>query len=46
VERITVEPGRPLVLAVSVADREPLTLVAPERASAALAETDAHWRAW
>ena len=46
VHRVVVEPGRPLVLALAVADREPLVYVDPRSAVEALARTDEEWRAW
>jgi GH15 family glucan-1,4-alpha-glucosidase len=44
--QVVVEPGRPLVLALAVADREPLVYVDPRRAMEALARTDVEWRKW
>jgi GH15 family glucan-1,4-alpha-glucosidase len=44
--RVHVEPGRPFVLSVAIADREPLVFVPPEAAAGALAQTDRRWRAW
>jgi GH15 family glucan-1,4-alpha-glucosidase len=46
VHRVVVEPGRPLVLALSVADREPLIYIDPPGAAQALARTDEEWRTW
>ncbi len=46
VHRVVVEPGRPLVLALSIADREPLVTVTPQQAMDALAHTDAEWGRW
>ena len=46
VHRVVVEPGRPLVLALAVADREPLVYVGPQRAVEALARSDEEWRTW
>ena len=43
---VTVEPGRPAVVSLAVADREPLVLVPPRVAEARLRETDAWWRSW
>jgi GH15 family glucan-1,4-alpha-glucosidase len=43
---LTVAPGHPVTLALSVVDREPLTYVDPDAAWAAL-EADEHgWQAW
>jgi GH15 family glucan-1,4-alpha-glucosidase len=44
--RVRVEPAQPLVLALSVADREPLISVDPAAATESLARTDREWRAW
>jgi GH15 family glucan-1,4-alpha-glucosidase len=41
-----VEPGRPLTLALSVSDRQPLVLVDPEQAFDVLETTDQWWRRW
>jgi len=46
VHRVVVEPGSPLVLALSIADREPLVYVDAPGAVAALARTDDEWRNW
>lgn len=46
VHRVMVEPDRPLVLAVSVADREPLVYLDARQAVDALARTDEQWRRW
>jgi GH15 family glucan-1,4-alpha-glucosidase len=42
----TVTPGRPVTVACSVADREPLVHVDPDAAWAALVADEAAWRAW
>jgi GH15 family glucan-1,4-alpha-glucosidase len=44
--RVHVEPEQPLVLALSLADREPLISVDAASAIDALARTDREWRAW
>lgn len=44
--RVSVHPDKPLVFALSVADREPLVRVDPLEAVSALARTDDEWRAW
>jgi GH15 family glucan-1,4-alpha-glucosidase len=43
---VTVEPGRPLTLVLSVAHREPLIHVDPAAAWDLLAGDEARWRAW
>ena len=43
---VPVDEGRPLVLALATAHREPLVHVPPERASTELEATDRWWRAW
>ncbi|MFI5894960.1 glycoside hydrolase family 15 protein [Actinoplanes sp. NPDC051513] len=43
---VTVEPGRPLTLVMSVAHREPLVHVDPAAAWDLLAGDEARWRAW
>ena len=43
---VTVSPGQPLTLALSMADREPLVLVSPAHAWRWLEETDRWWRKW
>jgi GH15 family glucan-1,4-alpha-glucosidase len=43
---VTVVPGRPLTLAVAVADREPLVYVSPTAAWAALEADERRWQAW
>lgn len=42
----TLEPGRPLTVALSAAHRGPLTHVAPDGAWRALTEDDGRWRRW
>ncbi len=39
-------PGRPLVVAMSMAHRQPLVLVRPETALRLLEDTDRWWRGW
>ncbi|WP_353511362.1 glycoside hydrolase family 15 protein [Intrasporangium sp.] len=46
VQRVVVEPGRPLTLAMSVADREPLIYVDPDTAWAALEVDERRWQDW
>lgn len=43
---ITVAPGHPVTVALSVADREPLVLVEPDTAFAELEGDEAGWRSW
>jgi len=43
---ITVTPGRPVTLVLSVAHREPLIHVPPARAWELLAEDEARWQSW
>jgi GH15 family glucan-1,4-alpha-glucosidase len=43
---VRVAPGQPVTLALSVADREPLTYVDPDAAWAALAADEHGWQAW
>jgi GH15 family glucan-1,4-alpha-glucosidase len=43
---LTVSPGRPLTVALTVADREPLVFVDPARAWDALEVDEARWREW
>ncbi len=43
---VTVEPGRPLVLALAVADAEPLVHVDPLYAAGLLDEADRWWQEW
>jgi hypothetical protein len=43
---VTVEPGRPLTLVLSVAHREPLVHVDPAEAWDLVAADEARWRAW
>jgi GH15 family glucan-1,4-alpha-glucosidase len=43
---VTVVPGRPLTLVLSVADREPLVHVEPAAAWDLLAGDETRWRAW
>jgi GH15 family glucan-1,4-alpha-glucosidase len=43
---IDLEPGRPLTLALSVADRQPLVIVDPDEAFRLLDDTDRWWRGW
>jgi GH15 family glucan-1,4-alpha-glucosidase len=43
---VTVAPGRPLTLSLAVADCEPLVLVHPHDAWAALEVDEQRWRAW
>ena len=42
----TLEPGRPLTVVLTAADRGPLTHVAPDAAWRALVEDEARWRRW
>ena len=44
--RLRVAPGRPVTVALSVADREPLIYVDPEVAWVALAADEHGWQAW
>ena len=44
--KVALQPGRPLTLALSVADREPLIFVDPDEAFGALEDTDRWWRDW
>lgn len=44
--RVRVEPGRPLTLVLSTADRQPLVHVDPERAWEALRDDEERWRRW
>jgi GH15 family glucan-1,4-alpha-glucosidase len=44
--RLTVAPGQPVTLALSVADREPLIYVDPDAAWAALAADEHGWQTW
>src|SRR6266516_3908348 len=43
---VVVPPGRPLVVAMSMAHRQPLVLVRPETALRLLEDTDRWWRGW
>ncbi|MEO6987782.1 MAG: glycoside hydrolase family 15 protein, partial [Aquihabitans sp.] len=43
---VRIEPGRPLTLVMSVADREPLVHVAPDVGWSALEADERGWRAW
>jgi GH15 family glucan-1,4-alpha-glucosidase len=43
---VLLEPARPLTMALSVADREPLVFVSPDEAFRSLEETDRWWRTW
>ena len=43
---VTVEPGQPLVLTMSVAHREPLVFIDPDAACAALEADGRRWQAW
>jgi GH15 family glucan-1,4-alpha-glucosidase len=43
---LTVEPARPLTLALGVSDRQPLVFVDPNAAFGMLEETDRWWREW
>ncbi|HWC32556.1 MAG TPA: glycoside hydrolase family 15 protein, partial [Actinomycetota bacterium] len=45
-EHVTVDPSRPVTLAMTVAHREPLVLVEPEAAYRMLRRTDEAWRNW
>lgn len=42
----TLEPGRPLTMALTAAHRAPLTYITPGAAWRALEEDDARWRRW
>jgi GH15 family glucan-1,4-alpha-glucosidase len=44
--QVTIEPGRPLILALSVAHREPVVHVQPEAAWDALLDDERGWQAW
>jgi GH15 family glucan-1,4-alpha-glucosidase len=44
--RVTVEPGRPLTFVLSIAHREPLVYVDPERAWRELETDEQRWLAW
>jgi Glycosyl hydrolases family 15/Trehalase-like, N-terminal len=44
--QFTVEPGRPLIVVLTVAHRGPLTHVRPDAAWRALVDDDARWRRW
>jgi pentatricopeptide repeat protein len=44
--QVTLEPGRPLTLALSMTDRHPLVFIDPRQAFRLLEETDRWWRAW
>src|SRR5207248_242228 len=46
VQSLTVQPGRPVTFAVSVASREPLILVAPQLAWQELGATRDWWQHW
>src|SRR5581483_9855517 len=43
---VTITPDRPLTIAMSVADCEPLVYVGPDAAWAELEADEEHWRAW
>jgi GH15 family glucan-1,4-alpha-glucosidase len=43
---VTITPGQPLIVAVGVADREPLVYVSPAAAWAALQADERRWQAW
>ena len=46
VTQLRVEPGRPVTVVLSLADREPLILVGPDAAWAALNADERGWRTW
>jgi GH15 family glucan-1,4-alpha-glucosidase len=43
---VTITPDRPVTIALSVADREPLVYVRPDAAWEALEDDEQRWRAW
>ena len=43
---VTIDPGRPLTLALCISDRQPLVFVDPDEAFGLLEETDRWWRRW